>query len=81
MLEIYTCTHITHLWMLNTICAISIIENCVHFDSYSIMAYFVNEINYTFSLHQYLENSSVGGYSFDWIKSMVKFLCIPEIVP
>ena len=67
--------------MLKAICAMSLIENCVYFDSYSIMAYFVNEINYAFSLGQYLENSSIGGYSFDCIKYMVKFLCIPEIVP
>ena len=32
--------------MLNAICTISVIENYVYFDSYNIMAYFVNEINY-----------------------------------
>ena len=67
--------------MLNAICTISLIENCVKFDSYSIMAYFIIEINYMFSLGQYLEKSPVGGYSFDCIKSMVKFLCISGIVP
>ena len=81
MLEICTCTHITHLQMLNTICVISLIEHCAYFDSYSIMAYFINEINYAYPLGQYLENSSVEGYSFDCIKSMAKFLCIPEIGP
>ena len=45
------------------------------------MVYSVLEINYAFSLSQYLENSSVEGYSFDCIKSMAKVLYIPEIVP
>ena len=38
-------------------------------------------MNYVLSLGQYLDKFSVGGYSFDCIKSMAKFLCIPEIVP
>ena len=67
--------------MLHAICTISLIENCVHFDSYSIVAYFVNKINYTFSLGGYLENSSVGGYSFDCIKSMAKFFEFEKLVP
>ena len=45
------------------------------------MAYFIYEINYVFSLGQYLENSSVESYSFECIKLMVNILCIPEIVP
>ena len=34
-----------------------------------------------FSLGQYLENSSLEGYSFDCVKLMANILCIPEIVP
>ena len=43
------------------------------------MAYFLNEINYVFSLGQYLENSSVGGYSFDYSKSMIKFFASQKL--
>ena len=54
---------------------------CIYIVLNSFMVFIIHEIHYVFSLGQYWENSPIGGYSFDCIESMVKFLSITEIVP
>ena len=78
-LYLLTSTCFEHLrWSnnFNVIITISLMCTCAHTVSYSIMVY---ETNYTFSLCQHWEDSPVGGYSFDCIKSMVKFFALHKL--
>ena len=65
-----------HLWMLNDILDISVIENCLCFDHCNIQVYTVTFTDFGFCLIIIVAKLFTEGHSFGCIRPMLNFLIL-----